>query len=398
MVQSDRATSPRSIAYKPELEGIRAIAFGIVFLVHYSTHNANLHSHSRLAYPWLLACQLSYCAVPIFFALSGYLITGVLLSTREKANYFSVFYMRRLLRIAPLYYAVLCGCALVALAMHTGLRLRLILLLVHLHNFWLTDDFYAINPMMNLGHFWSLAVEEQFYLLWPVAIFLVRNDRSLLRLCYFAIFLSLSARLAWWWWAMPYPTFGNVNSVFRCDALILGAILAISERKHKNLVEKLAFPAILCLVISCCAVLGRAFYSGTSMPVEPFGVAFISPLLSVMGIALVILAMNKSSVVHRVCSQKWAVSFGKRSYGLYVIHQLFLLVTLDRVIPWLARSCGRPIAHILGVLLALIATCCVAEFGYRFIELPGAGLKRYLPYRDQPRVQSYPTGLGLTTS
>ena len=180
------ARTPKELKpHQPALDGIRGIAIIGVLLTHGMTVAPGLQDSFGGR---LLAYLLTpgWVGVDLFFVLSGFLITGILLSTKQSRNYFTSFYARRCLRISPIYYLTLTGVLLVGTqsywysSMLPSLWGRKVSYFFYLQNIW---------PFMNhgtlgglLGHFWSLAVEEQFYLVWPILVLLV-PERLLIWMC-----------------------------------------------------------------------------------------------------------------------------------------------------------------------------------------------------------------------
>src|SRR5436190_14494061 len=150
----------------PALDGIRGLAILMVMLFHYSPELDRSNPIERVAGSF---CGYGWTGVDLFFVLSGFLITGILLESRAAGNYFSSFYMRRVLRIFPAYYLSLGLMFLVVPKIDSG-GLRL---LPSAHDRWMYV-FYAQNwvgifhypGQMIVTPYWSLAVEEQFYLVW----------------------------------------------------------------------------------------------------------------------------------------------------------------------------------------------------------------------------------------
>src|ERR1035437_5812327 len=159
------------------LDGIRGVAIILVMLHHFE----HLIPPCNIAIRFMkLMLSYGWVGVDLFFALSGFLITGILLDTRKANNYFSAFYARRVLRIFPLYYSVLIvilGAA--AVWSHRPHVLPLVadqkLSFLYLTN-WLVLWKGEWGPNI-VGHFWSLAVEEQFYLIWPLCVWLLISQR-----------------------------------------------------------------------------------------------------------------------------------------------------------------------------------------------------------------------------
>src|SRR5579863_2675550 len=174
-----------------------------------------------------------WSGVDLFFVLSGFLITGILIDTKEAENYFSSFYPRRILRIFPLYYTVLSFIVILAHVLHRASFDQImakpsdqIFYFFYLNNWMiLLKDTWHPNI---IGHFWSLAVEEQFYLLWPMCVWLTPK-RSLLRLaatgCVVALILRIGLVAAYG------PSQAIVQNTFaRMDALLAGACCAVAVR------------------------------------------------------------------------------------------------------------------------------------------------------------------------
>lgn len=368
-----------SRSYLPSLEGIRALAFLLVFAVHLSGPTWTLNDRTPWAWPWLLACQLSFCAVPIFFALSGYLITRLLLGSLEKEGYFRVFYLRRALRVLPLYYLTLLAVFVTGWAMNTHFLWRHALLFTYLFNFWPHDGYYNLNPILHVGHFWSLAVEEQFYLVWPVVVWRVRDRRKLLLLCFAAIAASFLGRLTWPALHIASAEFVYQNTLYRCDAIMLGCALCLYESKAGNL-RRLAKPCTAALALCSAVIVARALAVGQAMPFDAFGVMAVMPMLSVMGASVVVLTLTPGTWLERASTWRWAVHLGKRSYALYVFHQLIVPVFLTRTIPHLTALLSRGFGRITGMTLALLVTCLAAEISYRCVEVPAMRLKKHLCY------------------
>ncbi|HVG42973.1 MAG TPA: acyltransferase [Chitinophagaceae bacterium] len=169
-------TDARPKVYYPALDGLRGLAILLVVVYH------NFGFINYFFFGWL--------GVDLFFVLSGFLITDILLKTREQPNFIRHFYTRRLLRIFPLYYlALILFLLLIPAANPTLLNVEYYRdnstwLLLYLQN-WL----YIFNPTNQsaLFHFWSLAVEEQYYLLWPFAVLLVKRAKVLFGFLFFCL-------------------------------------------------------------------------------------------------------------------------------------------------------------------------------------------------------------------
>ena len=170
-------TDPGRRTYFPGLDGLRGIAVLLVVAVHFFPQ----FKMSNWAESWLAKIpENGWTGVDLFFVLSGFLITGILIDASDKPHRFRNFYMRRVLRIFPLYLGVLVV-VLWLIPDVTGLELPPIIrtnqawLWFHLSNvkMVLENDYIFNTGWVNLAHLWTLAVEEHFYLVWPAAIFFV---------------------------------------------------------------------------------------------------------------------------------------------------------------------------------------------------------------------------------
>ncbi len=361
------------------LEGIRGYAFLAVFFLHY---NSVIKRPSFLrAYPSYLAFNLGWFLVPIFFALSGFLITRVLLATREREGYFRVFYFRRAVRVLPLYYVVVAIVTAIAIAAHWDLRFRHLLYLVYLQNFCQL----TISNKIQLNHFWSLAVEEQFYLLWPVAIRFLRTEKSILNFSYALIASCTIFRLAWPLWHISMSR-GYYITPTRMDGIILGAVLAIHYERRTHWAwfiraAKFGIPLLLMCMLAVTLVVGSTY------PDTYIGIAFCIPAMNLIGMGFVILALTPENIVAKACSGPAICSFGKLSYGLYIFHILYYSFFLDDVSPALGHYMPHHAARFLSTLLALGLTTGLAWVTYKLIEEPAMNLKekfKYGPVVERP--------------
>src|SRR5262249_7856054 len=188
-----------------------------------------------------------WMGVDLFFVLSGFLITGILLNARPQPHYFRNFYVRRVLRIFPLYYGVLLALFVVAPLIFSaaGLWPRVTQMLgkyasdyevIRANQAWLW--LYAVNlgsgvEWSFLAGFWSLAVEEHFYLVWPFVVWWLRSPR-LIAACVGCAVLALVIRVVLWraGWAGELR-FLYEFTLCRMDGLALGALLAVLSRSER---------------------------------------------------------------------------------------------------------------------------------------------------------------------
>ncbi len=231
-----RAPSPLR-AHLPALDGVRGVAILLVLYAHFTATEpagAALNVFERI---YFRSAQLGWWGVDLFFVLSGFLITGILYDAKGKEHYFRNFYMRRVLRIFPLYYGVLLLVFVVIplartphslddqTAVHSSLWLWCyaanIGMCVH-------DAVMNYSHTLEFNHFWSLAVEEHFYFVWPLLVHAF-GRQSLVRICGAIIVGALGLR-----WMMLELDIHWMKRFFltpcRMDALAMGALLALLVR------------------------------------------------------------------------------------------------------------------------------------------------------------------------
>jgi peptidoglycan/LPS O-acetylase OafA/YrhL len=305
------------------LDGIRGLAIILVMLHHFE---GRIPPSSIAIDSLMVVLRYGWVGVDLFFALSGFLITGILLDTRRATNYFSAFYARRILRIFPLYYSVLTFILVAAALIHPRPHIVPLVADQKLYFLYLTNWLVLWNGKWGpniLGHFWSLAVEEQFYLIWPLLVWLL----ALRRLANVAVTASVVALLVRIYWVVHAGPGQAVvaATVTRMDSLLCGALGAILIREPQAvvLVRKwfswTAFASILAFVAG--AALSRIIHGpgGGLLFVETLGFSFLAVGFSAL---IVYAAANDGaqSVLQRFLRSGVLTDFGKYSYGIYVYH------------------------------------------------------------------------------
>ncbi len=305
------------------LDGIRGLAIILVMLFHFE---GRVPAYNVVVGYIKFLCTFGWAGVDLFFALSGFLITGILLDTRRAENYFGAFYARRVLRIFPLYYAVLTVVLVAAGLKHprpNGVPLLADekLYFLYLTN-WLALWKGQWGPNM-LGHFWSLAVEEQFYLIWPLCVWLVA-PRKLAGLAVSASIVALLIRLIWMAHTGPSQAI-VMATVTRMDSLLCGALGAILVRNTEALqrvrawlpwVGFVAISAFMCVAGSLRAVHGPG---GELHFAETWGFSLLAVGFSNL-IVLAAVTDGAATLMQRVLRNNVLTIFGKYSYGIYVYH------------------------------------------------------------------------------
>lgn len=308
----------------PALDAIRGLAIVLVTLYRFGGGSDGIAR--AIESPGIVS--LGARGVDLFFVLSGFLITGILFDAKAKDGYFRNFYIRRALRIFPLYYGALVLILIVApiaagkmpapLSEQAWLWLYGSNVLQSIRGQW------CLGP---LNHFWSLAVEEHFYFVWPLVIFLCTRQTAL-RVCGLVIVTAELAR-ALWLYSAGNDVAAEVFTLLRMDSLVLGGWLALVARSPGGLawLVKLARPT---LVISGLIAFGT-WYLGKrllGLPDLAWG-AFCGSLL------VLTVAAAPSSLLARCGESRTLQFFGKYSYAMYVF-QLPLITGLA----WLVTAPG----------------------------------------------------------
>ena len=303
------------------LDGLRGIAILLVF-AHHFFHGAS--TTNAIANAFLNTCHAGWIGVDLFFVLSGFLITGILYDTKSDPNFFRNFYMRRFLRIFPLYYGVLF-IAFVILPL-LSLDLGADFAQVRGEQGWLWT--YTVNLVMAyreqtdfgwFNHFWTLAIEEQFYLIWPLAVFFC-SRRQLLVIAVAGAIFAAGLRL----FLVLHEGHRITAFVFtfcRSDTLLLGGAIALLARSAKTWKRCLQLSAPVAVV--CATVLIFIFFrQGGLKTLNPLVQTLGYSTLAILFCALVVAAVRVDHI--RFLQARWLRFFGKYSYGLYVFHFLLM--------------------------------------------------------------------------
>jgi peptidoglycan/LPS O-acetylase OafA/YrhL len=359
------STPPTFIATRhehvPSLDGVRGIAILAVFFFHCSL---------RLHGLWNLAGSWGWMGVDLFFVLSGFLITGILLDTHDARSrrYYGGFYGRRLLRIVPAFLALMV--ALVVAPALTGQNTAAHVLLV-LHEPWywafLANGLIALygwaGVIPQTAPLWSLAVEEQFYLIWPSVVRHITAP-GILRLGMALIVLAALARLVLALCGVNGNTL-YVSMPTRADLLAWGALLAALVRLPNgiSIIRRLLWPALAAASLVVVAVVLREwspFFSNRAMVIAGY------PAIAVSAACLVAIAIVYDPAALRF---SWLRGIGKVSYGFYLWHMTAIAV-LVQLLPHLSAWL-IPLAFLLSLVPTLLS--------WYLIEQPALSLKRYAP-------------------
>jgi peptidoglycan/LPS O-acetylase OafA/YrhL len=362
------------LTYMPQLDAVRTFAVSFVLLQHFVGLN-NLPPLIRTL-PW------GHLGVLLFFVLSGFLITGILIRSsdlvvgkKQSAGFAArQFYIRRFLRIFPLYYFVIA--------------LGLVLAIPPAREIWHWLISYTTNFYISLrgdenylfSNFWSLAVEEQFYVVWPwVVLFAPR------KWLFPATLLMIASGPAWRLYAFTHGL--NFVALYKMtpaclDSLGMGALLAqahhssLTKKTIQKYVNRLILPAGLILSVGLWALV--YFEINWSANIVLFDLSMAMIFCWFISSA----SVGFGGIAGSLMASKPLVYCGKISYGIYVYHQF-----TPAILIFLAGRLGfsyQPLGWrslFLGVSLTLV----IASLSWRLLEQPVSNLKRYFSYRAVPQ-------------
>lgn len=348
------------LVYFKSLDGLRTVAALMVIGSHF--FNLERSFNSALFYKIM---KFGNSGVSLFFVLSGFVITRILLNSVNSKSYFKTFYIRRTIRIFPLYYfALICYYylphLLSSLHQFSPSFDQQFYYYTYLQNFARTFNWNSSGPI----HFWSLAVEEHFYLLWPAIVWIFYRSKKE-RLLYVSGFLLLmSLVLRFYMLSEGYSI--DFFTFTRLDQLVLGGILAILERenllsiKYKNIYISCFIAGIVFFIF--CSVFNifyQDLFKHNALGLLYFGV-----------IALCLIYEDKGMGT-RFLKLPFMQYLGTISYGIYVWHALALNI-VDQYF----------ITHriLLDLFLVVTVTVIISSISYWILEKPFLNLKRFFSY------------------
>jgi peptidoglycan/LPS O-acetylase OafA/YrhL len=372
-----------------QLDGVRGLAITMVVAFHASIVFTTTSEIPYLAYRVL---TFGWAGVDLFFVLSGFLITGILVDSRGCSSYFRTFYIRRVLRIFPLYFAYL------------------FLILVLFRYLWRwysgedlwqwTNPWWFITYLMNwkpsgphrdpfMGHLWSLAIEEQFYFVWPAVVWLVpRNKLSLT-----CALVALGALVTRCWMSAAGVSAAVIydRTPCRLDCLAVGAFVAVGVRDFRPFLDRWAprvFAASAAGFLVVEALSPKPVWANL-----PMRTAGASLLALCFGGVVFRSATSHTGWMHGFFSSRLLCQLGKYSYGIYVLHEVLSEFTVSFVRN-LSSGHLAP-ALVLGLkyfyLPALLAgTFALAWLSWNFLEQPFLQLKSRVPYGGRPAASAVP--------
>ncbi|MEM8637940.1 MAG: acyltransferase [Cyanobacteria bacterium P01_G01_bin.54] len=351
----------KKLTYFPALDGIRGIAILMVMVFH-------IFQDSPLIRSQLLKVLDKFSifgqtGVDLFFVLSGFLITRILLNSKPKKNYFKNFYARRSLRIFPLYYLVL-----VVLYILIPLFSRQDFLPIS-EQFWFWTYLQNVPltfrnlSMSGPGHFWSLAIEEHFYILWPLIVYAL-NLRGLF-ITSTAIIISAFLSRVLLFFFVGHNLF--YFTLCRLDALVIGGLLALLEHKSITLDKFQKFFGVSAILLITLLIMMWFGLSGAESGLLQY---IKYPLLATFYCLAIgyVTTLRQGSTVSNKLQSGFLTYTGRISYGLYVFHPFCFEFVLDFF--------GLQNFWV-NSLVSFLTSYCVASLSFFLFEKTFLKLKKY---------------------
>ncbi|MEP7295465.1 MAG: acyltransferase [Burkholderiales bacterium] len=383
------ATIDIASSHYPQLDGLRGLAILLVIVFHFSLMHAGFRGDDPGIF--LQVAQLGWMGVDLFFVLSGFLITGILASARAQKHYFKNFLGRRFLRIWPLYYLSLLLLLVIAPLVMGKVPSELQGMQAKQTWFWL----YATNWLFALeggfsrtsgGYFWSLAVEEQFYVVWPFVVYAL-SDRSLLRVSLGLLGVSLVSRLVLTAFGVGTGVLYNMTFT-HLDGLAVGACLSICLRSPvltARVTRALPLAAAVALVGLLAARLADQHFFFWGRHMAMYGYTLIAILFGAMLVRVARGVTNKG--LNRVLTTRFMTLCGKYSYALYLVHVPVASVLFPlayRVLRHQQPLIGYDGTFLVGAVVAFATSWALAVASWFLIEKRILALKRYFVSSTAP--------------
>lgn len=369
-----------------ELDGLRGIAVVLVMALHLFKRAAYFTEHPTLE-AFTVFTTVGWVGVDIFFTLSGFLITSILLKSKTDEHYFKNFYVRRALRIFPLYYAAIAFVLFFAPKVEeeftAQLTTTLPIMLLHQQNWALLFDNFHITQY--LGITWSLAIEEQFYLIWPFIVYKL-NREKLVKFSIGYIAVSTLARILG---TLVWPDVGEASTFFyytsfaRFEEMLFGGLLAVflTYDGAKEKVRRWSIPLFLVsfavfVALHILSLPGSPHPEHASIPLMLGG--YTTAALFTLGLIGTFVSHPPQNIFRRIFGNPILAFLGTYSYSMYLFHMTAALILLD--VFWHSELRGwKP--FVLYPLATYAATVVIALLTWHLLEKHMLGLKKYFDYK-----------------
>jgi peptidoglycan/LPS O-acetylase OafA/YrhL len=351
-------------SYYPALDGLRGLAILLVVFYH------NFGFINYFFFGWL--------GVDLFFVLSGFLITDILLNTSGQPAFLRNFYVRRLLRIFPLYYLTLVV-FLIILPLLNQTILNLDYYTTNQVWFWsyLQNWLFIFNPPNDteaLNHLWSLAVEEQFYLVWPFVILLLKKPKHILYLLVALLIGVVTLRFVFWTYKIENLAYYNLYTFSRIDGICIGSMLAVLRKINPRSINR-----YFTFIVLALAALNFVFYffnKENRFSYPYLAIAGYTTFAVIFGL-LVNEGVERDNVfVNKVFNLRLLKFFGTISYSLYVFHWPLYLMLSPYLENWFVQNQNLIAAPIAASITSTLLAILLAWLSFKFFEKPFLLLKK----------------------
>jgi peptidoglycan/LPS O-acetylase OafA/YrhL len=375
-----------AITHLPALDGVRGAAILLVLACHTSNY-LDSFAHWRAAGGRVLFWTFGagWVGVDLFFVLSGFLITRILLATRDSPNFFKNFYARRVLRIFPLYVAFCVALLLQSMRHPTpGYRGDLVSLLLYYNNFRSALFSFHIYYALQC---WSLAVEEHFYLVWPLVVAFA-PPRRLRTICLVGIALSFGARL----FALSHGLSARAVPILtpcRLDGLLVGAWLADAFRNPEAWSQVRRYRRSVLAIAALGLGVIVAYQHGCFNWIQhvkrddlpkyaQLGFAPIVFLVSILFGSFLVEAIS-GGLLSSCMRWRWLRAFGKYSYSIYLFHMIIVVGCRKVLLRFAPGILGSWTLEPFFLVAAALLTLACAFVSYHVYEEQFLKLKRWFP-------------------
>ncbi|MFZ1329918.1 MAG: acyltransferase [Chitinophagaceae bacterium] len=355
--------NPNRLHY-PALDGLRGLAILLVVVYH--------------NFGFINVFFFGGLGVDLFCVLSGFLITDILLKTLHQKDYLKKFYMRRVLRIFPLYYLCLILFLLIIPQLNIAFDIKYytdnqVWLWTYLQN-WL---YIFKNPDQTntLNHLWSLAVEEQFYLLWPLVILVIRKPKHLLLFISLLLVAVLGLRLWIWTNQVADLAYFNLYTFTRIDGICIGCMVALLLRINKGFLSRYTS-----LIVLFFAALNFAFFFinrryNFSFPY--LALAGYTTFAMMFGLLINEAVTGKTKLINFVFNISLLKFFGKISYGFYIFHWPVYILLGPYLFSRVSKFASGSSLQFTVSVIATLAAVGISWLSYQYYE------KRFLKLKDK---------------
>ncbi len=379
----------------PALDGLRGLAALMIVAFHAA---ASYPVSNVFAKGYLRATSPLWIGVDLFFVLSGFLITNILLNTRNSTNYFTAFYGRRFARIFPLYYLFLAGTYFIVPML--GAHLPAKTLAAEPWEWCYAGNFYTAKfgwPDTSIAQLWTLAIEEQFYLVWPLVIWLFSRP-TLKTGIVFALLAFPFLRAATIVAGFP-GTFTYMFTLCHLDGLLAGALLSVVIRERgigaleewsqrrwfKTLDRLLLFSGALLFAIYCFWLGNQEFIFNFFLFPAFVQCTYMTALAFVFGFIVLRAIMPDANIWRRVLNLKWLRRAGKYSYAIYIFNEAICTwVGSSLPVPALFRNLPPSwnfIENVYFIVVEFALSIGAAVISWNVLEKHFLKLKKYFPYK-----------------